>query len=696
MSVNLSAFAGAGAQFFDNNGIPLAGGKITSYAAGTTTPLSTYTSNSGLIANSNPIILDAAGRTPNEIWLTTGLSYKFVLETSTSVLIGTYDNIEGINATNSDFSNTTNPALGDALIGFRQANNSGNLTGAIGRTVHAKLQEIVDVKDFGAVADWNGSTGTDNTVAFQTAVDAIAGTGGVVRVTSGNAGSGYYFATQTGPKNPIIKIPSNVTILIDNSVYLYSQGGVASQVNAYYIDGTSVQAALFVNSTPLTGNVNIGIIGGNFVSVASGATSGSFIAFKNVVNVKVQNVGMYDINSATRMQLSYCKDVLIDNVTIAYLSASTAPYSFEDGIRIGSGCNNVDIVNCNIASGDDAIALNNELAETQTAITSTSGFPYAVTGASIQNVNISNCNIATRAGNAIRIYNEATMSTGVLGRFNINNITAYPANSGAGNNCISVEDFNSRHAVQYVNFDNMYISCINNSGGAGINLVYADFVTVSNTTLQTPATYGILSGNSFGTKVIGCNVFNTASVDSIGIFAGSTGSSCTNCNINGSARDGIHIETNDCVISNNNLGNITRNGIRLENSAQNTIVRDNRIVSTGAATIEAAGCDYSSIMGNNVLGGTTINYASAGANSIYEKNLGFNPVGSFAVGGTGSPQTLTATNVTTTFTISGGTVTSIFVGGVATGATGGSFCLPPNTSMVVGYTSGPTIVKTVH
>ena len=37
MSVTLSLFAGAGWQFFDNNGVPLAGGLIYTYAAGTTT-----------------------------------------------------------------------------------------------------------------------------------------------------------------------------------------------------------------------------------------------------------------------------------------------------------------------------------------------------------------------------------------------------------------------------------------------------------------------------------------------------------------------------------------------------------------------------------------------------------------------------------------------------------------------------------
>jgi hypothetical protein len=97
MSVFLSSFAGAGAQFFDNNGIPLAGGLIYTYAAGTTTPQATYTSNSGSIAQSNPIVLDSSGRVPSgEIWLLQVVPYKFVLETSSGTTIGTYDNISSI------------------------------------------------------------------------------------------------------------------------------------------------------------------------------------------------------------------------------------------------------------------------------------------------------------------------------------------------------------------------------------------------------------------------------------------------------------------------------------------------------------------------------------------------------------------------------------------------------------------------
>jgi len=99
MAVFLSPVGGAGAQFFDNNGNPLSGGKLYTYAAGTTTPQATYTSSAGATFHSNPIILDAAGRVPgsSEVWLQFA-PYKFVLKDSNDVLIATWDNVSGIGA----------------------------------------------------------------------------------------------------------------------------------------------------------------------------------------------------------------------------------------------------------------------------------------------------------------------------------------------------------------------------------------------------------------------------------------------------------------------------------------------------------------------------------------------------------------------------------------------------------------------
>lgn len=106
MAVLLSPVGGVAAQFFTNAGVPLSGGKIYTYAAGTSTPQATYTTGAGNIQHSNPIVLDAAGRVPTgEIWLTDGLSYKFVLKDANDVLIATYDNIVGINSNFVNFVN---------------------------------------------------------------------------------------------------------------------------------------------------------------------------------------------------------------------------------------------------------------------------------------------------------------------------------------------------------------------------------------------------------------------------------------------------------------------------------------------------------------------------------------------------------------------------------------------------------------
>lgn len=95
MAVNLSP-VGNSQQFFDNNGIPLSGGLIYTYQAGSSTPLATYTDVNGTTANTNPIVLDASGRLANEVWLTYGYYYKFVLKTSAATTLGTYDNLYGI------------------------------------------------------------------------------------------------------------------------------------------------------------------------------------------------------------------------------------------------------------------------------------------------------------------------------------------------------------------------------------------------------------------------------------------------------------------------------------------------------------------------------------------------------------------------------------------------------------------------
>lgn len=169
MAVNLSFIGGAGWQFFDDNGDPLSGGKIYTYAAGTTTPLTTYTSRDATTPNANPIILDAAGRTPQQIWATEGSLYKYVVRTSSDVLIRTWDNIGG-SVVASDLATILAAPTGATQIGFTGfkgqvgtvadiADNDGSnwigfaFTGGTARSIQDKLQESVSPEDFGAIGN---------------------------------------------------------------------------------------------------------------------------------------------------------------------------------------------------------------------------------------------------------------------------------------------------------------------------------------------------------------------------------------------------------------------------------------------------------------------------------------------------------------------------------------------------------------
>ena len=77
-------------QFFTAAGVPLVGGKLYTYASGTTVPAATYTNSTGNFTNSNPVILDSRGEA--SVWF--GPSrYSLVLKDADDNLIWTADGV---------------------------------------------------------------------------------------------------------------------------------------------------------------------------------------------------------------------------------------------------------------------------------------------------------------------------------------------------------------------------------------------------------------------------------------------------------------------------------------------------------------------------------------------------------------------------------------------------------------------------
>ena len=202
MAISLSLYAGAGAQFFDNNGNPLAGGLIYVYDAGSTTPAATYTSSDASTNNTNPIVLDSAGRTPAQIWLTAGAAYKFVLQTSAGVTIKTDDNIfasfeldkvVGVTVGLGGNQIATNVAVGNTAL---DSNTTGTNNTAVGYdTLTSNTDGIQNTAVGSAALDAN--TGGD----YNTAVGYSALT--TATTANYNTATGYRAlnATATGAGN---------------------------------------------------------------------------------------------------------------------------------------------------------------------------------------------------------------------------------------------------------------------------------------------------------------------------------------------------------------------------------------------------------------------------------------------------------------------------------------------------------------
>ena len=310
MAVILSPLAGAGWQFFDDNGDPLTGGLLYTYAAGTTTPLTSYSDSTGATPNANPIVLDSAGRVSGEVWLTTGSSYKLVLKTSAGVTIWTNDNIAGIpassitslrlNGSTSGYVDlVTVPVAGANTITFPAATGTVLLDPNTAFTGTSTFETISATKDIsGRTLNASGSitvgsylygSGTgqfkipEGTTAQRagsfTGIGSITGT--TLALSSVATGAAYVGATITG---------TGVTAGTRITEFLTGTGGAGT----YTVSASQTVASTTITDQALSGMMRYnstlstfeGYSAGNWGSIGGGATGGGSDAVFNL-NEKV-------------------------------------------------------------------------------------------------------------------------------------------------------------------------------------------------------------------------------------------------------------------------------------------------------------------------------------------------------------------------------------------------------------------------
>ena len=301
-------------QFFDNYGRPVSGGKLCTYAAGTTTPLATYTDSTAATPNSNPVMLDGSGRAAIFI---EGQAYKFVLMTagttsdcSTGTVLWTQDQVMDLSLF---YIQHLLYVSNSSLLSFVLA---GNPTGSVTRTVQAKESDWISALDFGVVGDGV----TDNSTTLQAAITYVQSIKGTLWIPPGT----YNFSqTLTITGNGYIVIQGAGSI---GTKLVYTGTGTAFKAangsNVIYrlflrdfrlVAATTAQYGVYFANVEESGLFDVGV-GDNGTGFTSAGFYGTAVAIVDLVQSIFSNNGVGILLDATSAGLNGRVNISQNNI----------------------------------------------------------------------------------------------------------------------------------------------------------------------------------------------------------------------------------------------------------------------------------------------------------------------------------------------------------------------------------------------
>ena len=538
MAVNLSPVGGVAAQFFDNDGNVLSGGKIYTYVAGTSTPTPTYTTAAGNIAHSNPIVLDSGGRVPTgEIWLTDGVLYKFVLKDSGDALIATYDNISGINSNAVAYTNqqeiitaTAGQTVFDLTITYAPGTNS--------------LSVFVDgVNQYGPGAQYAYTETDGNTVTFNSGLHV----GAEVKFTSTQQqGAGSVDASQVSYNPPFTdSVPTNVEAKLAQYVSVLDFGASVSETaanNTTFINNAIEYAAL--------NNLNVDLVGGVYA----------------IQNIRIKN-GLRSFGNGTLVpDATYGNGIIefdggtlggtaVDGCTIYDLKVNCAAAQTVGGsVIIAHAPTNCSFLNNNFYNVDkiNGFALVNGAGQNRLIGNRFQGTYFQDSGVGI---NISTASVDGYWG----YFSNANGTTTMPVDYNYNNVIA--------NNFI----FGGQQGIYLAGCERTVVSgnVIMSPQDRCINMACARHGSITGNTCQLYGSSGIhLSYGSTYNEVSGNSVSSTVSDGEAGIqcYVGSGYNNITGNVVDSDAQFGIYVAVSSSYnnISGNSIKNYVRAGIGVD------------------------------------------------------------------------------------------------------------------------------------
>lgn len=354
-------------QFFDNNGVPLAFGKLYSCVAGSScpgTPLPTYTDSTAGSANANPTILDSAGR--SSIWL--GASeYKLVLQDSNGGTIWTQDNVADLGL----------------LV------SKGIVPVIISSSITAKIINGVEYAD-----QYPGAN------IGQKINAAFSDCGG------GNISCQVFLRPgQIYPYNTTIVLPSTITTLDCNGSTLNWQGGASTDAMVvqsatgpipYYSGGFKNCFVIYSggsnNVTGIHQQSRIGFVYENVGVRGFNTTGSACMAFENMVGVTSFN----EQNTMRKVDLNDCKKHIR-----LYRTNGTDSFQY----------NNFDDVHFDVEDGQIGFSLEGNSSDTFPSVTVFGGhfnFRFNINSAAVAATAVSLTNKADWERSEVNITGEQT------------------------------------------------------------------------------------------------------------------------------------------------------------------------------------------------------------------------------------------------------------------------------------------------
>ena len=289
-------------QIYGSDGNPLVGGKIYTYAAGTTTPLATYTDAGAGTANTNPIILNSLGQA--NIWLAPSSSYKFSVYTSADVLLYTVDNITApIDYLSLVTTLASPPPIGSTAPNTGAFTTLAATTATI-TTVNATTVNATTITATGTVTaetltfEGGGSMTKPSEAGIQSLTATVAAN--ALTVTLNPAVLDFRSTTLTSGVPVSRAIPSAISIVVSSGSTLGTVSAVQSRIVVLALDNAGTVELAVVNISGGNDLTETGLIS-TTAEGGSGTADSASVIYSNTArtNVAYRVVGYVESTQAT-------------------------------------------------------------------------------------------------------------------------------------------------------------------------------------------------------------------------------------------------------------------------------------------------------------------------------------------------------------------------------------------------------------